>query len=221
MKKIKKIRVLIRYFTIGLLLTQFQVAGANTCFQRAPEIAEAETRLWRSYYQGEGVGSAFKQTLAIRYSGVKFSPDITTSFLTATERFKAIPRAANSAVYQKQIIPLLVQFYSMLKKETNAGFDPAQVSETYMRWLIAKRKHEFTTNQQLISPLEEHYILLGSDKKHAAKMAYLYSAAANYIKFVMASSGKMTENDWKVVSSILTNALKELYQGSDQNNCIG
>jgi hypothetical protein len=217
----KKIKLLACCFTIGTLLIQTQTADANTCFERAPQIAQTETNLWKSYYQKKSARPAFQQTLAVRHPKANFTEDFIEGYLEIIKTFQSIPSSADRSTYQKQMTPLLVEYYRALKKELGSDFDPNQAAETYLNWLIQKRKELFTTNTSLVSQLEQHYALLGLDKENAAKMAYLYSSAANYIKFAMSVSGKTTENDWEAVSSMLTEAYQELYKGSDKTDCIG
>lgn len=172
------------------------------------QMARRETAMWRHYYDKRYVG-LFWDLYASSRTQFRFSPLDSFRVALAAAHAARLFQPTTSREEAAVALPPLEVYYSLLRKAAPADFDPDKAAQLELDWWQARReKIEPADYGRTIAATTS--LIYGTENPAIAESAALRAAAMAYRD---ARNGKMTDDDWRVVSAQLAAAYGKLKEG--------
>jgi hypothetical protein len=171
-------------------------------------MAQRETEMWRDYYDKHYV-QLFWDLYASSRSEFRFSPLDSVRIALAAAHAAKLFQPTRSREEASVALPPLEVYYGLLRKAAPADFDPGRVAQLELDWWQARRENA-PPGDYGKTIAETTAMIYGAENPSVAESGVLRAEAMAYRD---ARSGKMTDSDWRTVSSQLTTAYGKLKEG--------
>ena len=171
-------------------------------------MAERETRMWRDYYEKHYV-RLFWELYASSRTEFRFSPLDSFRIALAAAHAARLFQPTTSREEASVALPPLEVYYSLLRKAASSDFDPDKVAALELDWWQARREKVAPTDYgKTIAAAAS--MIYGAENPSIDESGALRAEAMAYRD---ARNGKMTDADWRTVSTQLAVAYGKLKEG--------
>ncbi len=181
-------------------------------------IAIAETNSWRSYYE-KNFSILFQSIVEMLHEQFQLSAVdsivVGTNAVEAARTFSNLPRRTTKEQYNKQVLPLLITFYSQLKEIYGCSWNPNAVAQAELNWWVARRTPGKNSPEQVGALIAEVYVLLYGENNQEIQKAGLLRAKAAHMRDVESRRGRIR---WQKIQELLTQSYDALLEGIKLNN---
>lgn len=166
-------------------------------------VADAETRMWFSYYSGETpMISAYMEEILRRQFKIPVYPsqEVARRFSIAAMRFRSV-----TGGYETNTLPYLTEAYRVLAANAEATFNPYEAAKAELAWWIARRAPETNSVEAIGAAIANLYrTLYGGDHPGFAAAGRLRAEAA-----ALRDAGRGNA-DWHRIRTLLRRSYAEL-----------
>ena len=199
-------------WAIPVALVLIAVWGLRITFGRptfdADKVAQAETRMWQSYYSGDKIQLGLQLIALLRNQhslSLWEAKEIGELLASSTMKFRSA-----SGDYERVALPDLVKAYVLIKQATGAPFDPDKAARAELAWWVARRTPGQDSGEQVGEKIAELYAVLYGRACPAFYNAGLLRAQAAKMR----DSGSRGEGaDWIQIEVLLRKSYHELKKG--------
>jgi len=174
----------------------------------ADKVAQAETRMWQSYYSGDKIQLGLQLIALLRNQhslSLWEAKEIGELLASSTMKFRSA-----SGDYERVALPDLVKAYVLIKQATGAPFDPDKAARAELAWWVARRTPGQDSGEQVGEKIAELYAVLYGRACPAFYNAGLLRAQAAKMR----DSGSRGEGaDWIQIEVLLRKSYHELKKG--------
>ena len=171
-------------------------------------MAERETRMWRDHYEKHYV-RLFWELYASSRSEFRFSPLDSFRIALAAAHAARLFQPTTSREEASVALPPLEVYYSLLRKGAPAEFDPDKAAALELNWWQARREKVVPADYgKTIAATAS--MVYGAENPSIEESGALRAEAMAYRD---ARNGKMTDADWRAVSTQLAAAYGKLKEG--------
>jgi hypothetical protein len=179
-------------------------------------MAERETAMWRHYYDKRYLW-LFWDLYASSRSEFRFSPLDSFRIALSASHAARLFQPTTSREEASVALPPLEVYYGLLRKGATAEFDPSKAAELELDWWQARREKAAPKDYgKTIAATTS--IVYGADNPQIAESGVLRAEAMAYRD---ARNDKMTDGDWRAVSTQLAAAYGKLKDGITRRQISG
>jgi hypothetical protein len=171
-------------------------------------MAQRETEMWRDYYDKHYV-QLFWDLYRSSRSEFRFSPLDSVRIAYAAAHAARLFQPTQSREEAGVALPPLEVYYGLLRKGAPADFDPAKAAQLELDWWQARRENVPPADYGK-TIAEATALIYGAENPAVSESGALRAEAMAYRD---ARSGKMTDSDWRAISSQLAAAYSKLKEG--------
>jgi hypothetical protein len=171
-------------------------------------IAERETKMWRDYYEKHYL-RLFWEVYASSRTEFRFSPLDSFRIALAASHAARLFQPTTSREEASVALPPLEVYYSLLRKGAPSDFDPDKVAALELDWWQARRE-KAAAKDYAKTIAAAASMIYGAENPSIDESGALRAEAMAYRD---ARNGKMTDADWRAVSSQLAAAYGKLKEG--------
>ncbi len=171
-------------------------------------MAQRETEMWRDYYDKHYI-QLFWDVYASSRSEFRFSPLDSVRIALAAAHAAKLFQPTTSREEASVALPPLEVYYGLLRKGAPADFDPAKAAQLELDWWQARRENVAPSDYGK-TIAEATSLIYGAENPAVSESGALRAEAMAYRD---ARSGKMTDSDWRAISSQLATAYGKLKEG--------
>ena len=171
-------------------------------------MAQRETEMWRDYYDKHYI-QLFWDVYASSRSEFRFSPLDSVRIALAAAHAAKLFQPTKSREEASVALPPLEVYYGLLRKGAPADFDPAKAAQLELDWWQARRENVAPSDYGK-TIAEATSLIYGAENPAVSESGALRAEAMAYRD---ARSGKMTDSDWRAISSQLATAYGKLKEG--------
>jgi len=175
------------------------------------EVARLDTAMWRSYYAKQRLPLFFLLTDLLRK---EYHLPWWRSQWVAYQAAKAafVFKAGRSRNDYEKALPYLRGFYGAISGVSDAPFDVDRAAKLELEWWIVHRERERHSTEYLPKLLAETAAVMYHLPYEALLEHGKLRAEAMRIRDVQAATGKVTEQDWTQIGSLLDKSWLSLWQ---------
>ena len=171
-------------------------------------MAERETRMWRDYYEKHYI-RLFWELYRSSRTEFRFSPLDSFRIALAAAHAARLFQPTTSREEASVALPPLEVYYSLLRKGAPAEFDPDKAAALELNWWQARREKVVPADYgKTIAATAS--MVYGAENPSIEESGTLRAEAMAYRD---ARNGKMTDADWRAVSTQLAAAYGKLKEG--------
>jgi hypothetical protein len=171
-------------------------------------MAQRETEMWRDYYNKHYI-QLFWDVYASSRSEFRFSPLDSFRIALAAAHAAKLFQPTRSREEASVALPPLEVYFGLLRKGAPADFDPAKAAQLELDWWQARRENVPPTDYGK-TIAETTSLIYGAENPAVSESGVLRAEAMAYRD---ARSGKMSDGDWRAISSQLAAAYSKLKEG--------
>ncbi len=182
-------------------------------------LAEHEVETWKAYYKKDvaAVRKHMTQMLKLQYDieTEETSLKVSSEFASVIGKFAHMSQEASDKDYKTEILPGLIQAYTVLKQKIEASWSPEKVAEADLTWW-RERRREKTSDVRIVGKSIAHLyeLLYGKEGKQSfEKAGYLKAIAAQYRDQCQDQWEGAQDSDWLQIQSFLQRSYEELSAG--------
>jgi len=211
----------------GLLAILSSWAAADLFSRRAQslrdfnpsEVARLDTTMWRSYYAKQHLPLYFQLTELLRK---EYHLPWLRSQWVAYQAAKAafVFKEGRSRNDYEKALPHLRDFYSAISAISDDPFDMNRAAELELEWWIVHREREKHSPEDLPRLLAQTAAVMYHMPYEPLLEHGKLRAAAMQIRDSQAAAGRVTEQDWSAIGSLLDRSWRSLWQAVNANKPV-
>lgn len=171
-------------------------------------MAQREAEMWRDYYDKHYV-QLFWDVYASSRREFRFSPLDSARIALAASHAAKLFQPTTSREEASVALPPLEVYYGLLRKAAPTDYDPGRVAQLELDWWQARREN-VPPQDYGKTIAEASSLIYGAENPAVAESGVLRAEAMAYRD---ARSGKMTDGDWRALSTQLAAAYGKLKEG--------
>jgi hypothetical protein len=201
-------KIAIGLILLGAVLYAVIPRNADLRAFNPQRMAQRETEMWRDYYDKHYL-QLFWDVYASSRSEFRFSPLDSFRIALAAAHAARLFQPTASREEASVALPPLEVYYGLLRKGAPADFNPGRAAELELDWWQARRESAAPRDYGK-TIAEATSLVYGAENPAISESGLLRAEAMAYRD---ARSGKMTDGDWRAISSQLATAYGKLKEG--------
>lgn len=204
----QSVKIAIGLFVLVALLYAGMPRNSDLRAFDPQEMAKRETAMWRDYYDKRYV-RLFWDLYASSRAEFRFSPLDSFRIALAAAHAARLFQPTTSREEASVALPPLEVYYNLLRKGAPADFDPDKAAQLELDWWQARRE-KVPPDDYGRTIAATASMIYGAENPLIAESGRLRAEAMAYRD---ARDNKMTDADWRAVSSQLAAAYGKLKEG--------
>lgn len=204
----QSVKIAIGLFVLVALLYAGMPRNSDLRAFDPQEMAKRETAMWRDYYDKRYV-RLFWDLYASSRAEFRFSPLDSFRIALAAAHAARLFQPTTSREEASVALPPLEVYYNLLRKGAPADFDPDKAAQLELDWWQARRE-KVPPDDYGRTIAATASMIYGAENPLIAESGRLRAEAMAYRD---ARDNKMTDADWRAVSSQLATAYGKLKEG--------